>query len=60
MFALTTFLILSFTLGFAFPPLWIITFLCARQIIRIGHANHAARYRAEQMERMKNGLWWSK
>lgn len=53
MFLLTATLILSFVCGFAFPPFWVLTFLCGRQIIRIGRARHLEQHRAAELARMK-------
>lgn len=60
MFLLFSITALSFLFGFAFPPLWIVTLLALRGIVRLGRSIHAERYEADQLARTKAYLAWTK
>ena len=60
MFFLVSSAFLSFLFGFAFPPLWILTFLSVRGIVRLGREVHFVKHLATENARTKMYLEWSK
>lgn len=53
MFLIVPILFLSFLIGFVCPPVWIVTLLALRQMVRHGRAIIVAQNEAQDMARIK-------